>query len=341
MSLDDGYDRVPLLKQPRGFKESVNVSACRGYGVPVRTTHTLFADDGVAVRVPMLMVNGSISWHFATHKNQTAFNWTINPHEPMEASDEVKEWLHTWKCGGIGYTLRDGQRFYRTTEERFNRTLSKWEFRHILVQFVSSNREEQLVHLRRVTETEKGLVEREEETLPVKKFMDDYCPVEEATYQALRKYEIDAHERNQTSESPIDHAVSNVHAHLVPALSLYTLWKILRQWRKVHLRAEEKKYAPGGVGQKRAREEFERECGREKSEDELVGELLADRDAFFSGADWDWLDAQCARESVDTYEVALSSPYMRLVAVRLQYLRGRAADGLHDLGAGVSAPGAP
>lgn len=41
------------------------------------------------------------------------------------------------------------------------------------------------------------------------------------------------------------------------ALTLATLWKIKTQFRKVHLRCEEKKYAPGGTGHKRARSDFE------------------------------------------------------------------------------------
>ena len=40
-------------------------------------------------------------------------------------------------------------------------------------------------------------------------------------------------------------------------LSLYTLWKIKVQWRKVHQRCEERMYAPGGEGHKRARVDFE------------------------------------------------------------------------------------
>jgi hypothetical protein len=273
----DGPEDIRVLAMAFGFKEGVSVRACRArHRSDVFAAHTIFTeDDGTSVRVPLWKVEGSIRMRWRVFKQSVAFSWVIHETTPFYFYQltDFGAWASTWNGGETSMILKFGQNFYRDNSDVWDQARHRWGSEHKLFRLVSVDEEKQLVCMLAITETVSGGVERSVYELPVSKFMQLYDPVKELTDREYRKYRIENYERVARGETP--RAITRS-PHLLPTFSLNTLWKIVRQWRKVKLLVMERMYAPGGVGAKRARDDFEHRLQEGKSEDALVGDILAD-----------------------------------------------------------------
>lgn len=146
--------------------------------------------------------------------------------------------LQAW----CSWKLNVGQRAWRCNDTEYNPMLKQ---RHdVAVDYIFSgmDMDDGMVTLTERKKNPYGKVTNTFIELPVTKFIEDFNPCS-----------------RKRRKSPYGRDVEVV--RLAFALSLATLWKIKVQWRRVHLICEAKKYAPGGIGHKRARAEFEAQRG--------------------------------------------------------------------------------
>ena len=167
--------------------------------------------------------------------------------------------------GWISWRAKIGQPFYRLRADVWNGVRAMHEEEESVKRLLSVDATDIWDHLSGMAEVmdkrilnpghpeaEGPLGEIRHEDVPLNKFFEDYNPCERAYFElpadcALRQQ---MHREGRMCQIMTKERIKW-------ALGLHTLWKIVKQWRKVHAIAEDKKYRPGGVGHKRAREEWE------------------------------------------------------------------------------------
>ena len=239
------------LRRPFGFRPTVIIRAVRGRSddlppVDEDPIHLFLNDDGVAVRRPMvpIIVRSELRGWWCIHQDRVAFAWPLQASQPPFT-----------RLGGCSYAtieLKIGQRFWRNHDLSFNSRDLTYGDRDELVSLVGFDYETNSVILSTTTETsDDALVTRVVDSLPINKFLADFDVNVHYRANAHNKWKLASYtgaaQRTVVPNEPV----------LPWAFTLGTVLKIRRAWRKVHMRAEEKKFSPGGVGAKRAREEFE------------------------------------------------------------------------------------
>lgn len=252
------FDEEAFLKLPQGLKDSVTQRAFRGprcgLVIAAEDEYTIFTNDGAEapVRVKMQPVTQCKAAHWAVHRNEVAFRWAILPPPPHENDHE---WCRTWGGGGVGYTLRFGQGFFRDNRQKWNPRTMDWGTEHDLHRLLSADMKSGVLQVVRITETLLGGVDRDLFEVPVAKFVADYSPFQNYKEDAMRRWKLELL-RTLTEERP-EPEYPDEPPSIKPAFSLYTVVKIWRQFLPLLERARHTIHKPGGSGFKRARDSFE------------------------------------------------------------------------------------
>lgn len=226
---------------PNGFTGSVKIRAYRetkaqemvcGYPPhgPQWSMHHCIFPDGVRKELCRVYANRDVRGYWARHGNWVYFAlpFTSKP-PPLDAF--VPE------AGLIGFVLEKHQRFWRTTTPTWVQRKHKWDQIHEYVRFTELSKDGSTIVLRVVRESPDGnSFDRVE--VPVNKFLMEYNPNDApGTYV----------QKMRTPTAP-----SRTPAAYYPfSVSMLVILKAFLRFRKLHQRAQEKKFAPGGEGHKR------------------------------------------------------------------------------------------
>lgn len=251
------------LRRHYGFRVNVTLRAVRPIQGPEGIPE-IFFEEGVLPGPDHLFAGDD-----TTAPHMSSMHWVY-----AGRSDPVRGW---WACSGgrmafcwpleriyhppppgvgplpglghIGFELCIGQRFWREHELVFDRPSFMWGEKETLVTFMGFDPEDGNVVLSTICEDPSGMVQQTTELLPINKFLEEYNPNTYCRVKDHRVWRLAMLMGAAPAGGPQPSA-------LPWSFGLATIVKLKRQWRKVHVRAEQKKYAPGGVGHMRAGEEF-------------------------------------------------------------------------------------
>jgi len=150
----------------------------------------------------------------------------------------------------VSWKLDIGQRAWRFTDREYNPQLRSYV--DVPSDCIFSGVDDCMVVLTERKQHSDGTVGRNYIEMPISKFIEDFSPCgrtkrnTDSTDGFWVPHWLGA--SNPRSCLPVKNSFS-----FTPA----TLWKIRKQWMKLHLKCEEKKYAPDGLGYTRARVDFE------------------------------------------------------------------------------------
>lgn len=239
-----------------------NKRLSRGIGVEgcdsCHTYHVIWDDGTRELMKPILVNEDETRGWFAKRGDTVQFTHPIT-------SLRVMDFHHkTAVRGWISWRVKLGQPFYRERSYVWNVLSREHEEQEQVLRLLSVDATEIWDHLAGMAEiidkrilnagahNEEPTGSVQHDDVPLNKFMEDYNP-------CFRRWQ----------EHPLDKEVRKAMLNEVRPCSIYskerirwslglhTLWKIVKQWRKVHTAAEDKKYRPGGVGHKRAREDWQ------------------------------------------------------------------------------------
>ena len=251
--------------KPYGFTDGVCLRAYRETPEQALLNPIKYAifSDGTRKRFKPVVANSELRGVYAYHGRQHCFGFVYKkrPHEITEASETAEETEDDIKrkprivapeAGLITFMLENGERFWRTTTDWWDSSSQKRrDETHEFVRFLGV--EEQsvdsplpMVVIKRVTECPRRGNTSVTETLPMNKFLEDFNPNESL-------FCTQAEERAIVAQR-----ISRVRV-LIPkgapypfAVSVLMVLKCKFAWMRLHYKAQERKYAPGGAGHKRA-----------------------------------------------------------------------------------------
>jgi len=211
-----------------------------------RVHHVIWA-DGTRQQMHCELVNGGdIRGWWARNGNTFAFTAPIVNIQCVHfALPPMGVKLSAW----VSWKLNIGQRAWRFTDREYN-----WQLGHhedVPSDCIFSGMDDYMVVLTERKQHSDGRIGRNYIEMPINKFIEDFSPCGRTRGSvAMQRFAV-----------PHWLSAANPHSSLQVKMQFSftpaTLWKIRKQWMKVHLKCEEKKYAPGGLGHKRARSDFE------------------------------------------------------------------------------------
>jgi hypothetical protein len=258
--------RRELNEKPFGLVDSVCVRAYHPSTPHEVDDGTLehfhiFNNDGQAERVRMkpVVIKGGLRGYWClsgSGNGSCAFRWQLTEGKTFPGPGGNRP-----IGGGIGFELKPGQDVFSQTDLCVNQHTGNWDSVRVVDAFCGAANMDKMQMQTTIVRAE-GFVKHHHDALPIHVFMERYNPFYTLRERKLRQWKTsipfyftdhyDSITARQTAPSTL----------VMPwAFGPATLWKVVKQWRKVHLAAEAKKYRPGGVGHKRARDNFERLAG--------------------------------------------------------------------------------
>ena len=242
-------DRLACLKRAEGVT-----------GLEGHSTHHVIWEDGTRELMKPIMANGDeIRGWVAKRDNIVQFTHPITSMKVMafKQNTPVRGWI-SWR-------VNIGQPFYRTRGDVWNEARMMNEDQEKVLRLLSADASDLWEHLSGMAEvmdkrilnpghpnSEWPIGEIRHDEVPLNKFFEDFNPCERQYLEIPKDCKLRREMELEGRECSI-----STRERIKWALGLHTLWKIVKQWRKVHAMAEHKKYSPGGMGHKRAREDFE------------------------------------------------------------------------------------
>ena len=250
--------------KPYGFTDGVCLRAYRETPEQALLNPIKYAifPDGTRKRLKPVVANSELRGVYGYHGEQHCFGFVYKkrPHEANEASEGAEETeddiermprIVAPEAGLITFMLKNGERFWRTTADSWDSSSQKRGETHEFVRFLGV--EEQsvdsplpMVVIKRVTESPRRGNTFVIETLPMNKFLEDFNPNESLFCTQAEERAI------------VRQRMSRVRV-LIPkgapypfAVSVLMVLKCKFAWMRLHYKAQERKFAPGGEGHKRA-----------------------------------------------------------------------------------------
>ena len=241
------------------LSRSVGVEGCKSF----HTYHVIWDDGTRELMKPVLVNEDEIRGWFAKRGDTVQFTHPIT-------SLRVMDFHHkTPVRGWISWRVKLGQPFYRERSDVWNVLSREHEEQEQVLRLLSVDAAEIWDHLAGMAEiidkrilnagahNEEPTGSVQHDDVPLNKFMEDYNPC----FRRWQEHPLDKEVRKAMLNEGRPCSIYSKE-RIRWSLGLHTLWKIVKQWRKVHEAAEEKKFRPEHVGYKRARDEFE-ECAGE------------------------------------------------------------------------------
>jgi hypothetical protein len=251
--------------KPYGFTNGVCLRAYRETPAQALLNPIKYAifPDGTRKRFNPVVANCELRGLYAYHGEQHCFGFVYKkrPHEITEANEGAEETEDNIKrvrrivapeAGLITFVLENGERFWRTTTDEWDSSSQKRSGEtHEFIRFLGV--EEQsvdsplpMVVIKRVTESPRRGTTSVLETLPMNKFLEDFNPNESL-------FCTEAEERAIVVQRCTGLRVLIPKGAPYPfAVSVLMVLKCKFAWMRLHYKAQERKFAPGGAGHKRA-----------------------------------------------------------------------------------------
>lgn len=256
--------RHELNEKPFGLVDSVCVRAYHpstSHEVDDGTLEHfhIFNNNGQTERVRMkpVVINGELRGYWClsgSGNGSCAFRWQLTEGKTFPGPDGNKP-----IGGGIGFELRPEQDVFSQTDLCVNQHTGNWDSVTVVDAFCGAANMD-VMQIQTTVVRAEGFVKHHHDALRIGDFMERYNPLHTLRQRALR--EAKASIPSYFTDHSITALQARSHDPVMPwAFGPVTLWKVVKQWRKVHLAAEAKKYRPGGIGHKRARDNFEHHAG--------------------------------------------------------------------------------
>lgn len=260
-----GMDYRKMFKMPGGISSLAKLGlnrGARGRDDPSRSSEKLASKelypDGkrqyvffLSERKKMHQVAEVRRGFWACDGSQLAFRWHFEG--PVTGDPSTVAWAATWNGGAMTLSFRLGEKFYDLPHAE--RHEGEWRLFQDSIRVISVDASKRILTLETTIELDGVHVSHEVTELPVSKFMQDYDPYADIVQKQMNKWHLDCFDAKEREE-PMPPFIGQYALPFSP-FCMSTVIKIKRQWRKLHLLCQHKKFAPGGVGHKRAREEFE------------------------------------------------------------------------------------